>query len=1055
MKKLLLLTLIGIMAFTLKAQESIIKFNINSKKELQKISSVVSIDNIEGNTVVAYANDAELEEFKTLNYDFEFMPHPSTGKSLTMATTVAEMASWDRYPTYSVYIQMMNDFASNHPDICSLENIGTSEDGREVLALKISDNPATEEAEPEYYYTGQMHGDEIVGYIMLLRLADHLLENYGTLDRVTNLVNNFEIWINPLSNPDGTYTSNNNTVSGATRYNSNSVDLNRNFPSPELPSPGSQNEAEIQMQIAFAEAHNFVGSSNLHSGIELVNYPWDSWTSNIKTHADHNWFEHVSRNYADTAQYNSPSGYMTGQDNGVTHGGDWYVVDGSRQDNMMYYHNCREITLELSDQKMLDSEDLPAHWNYNRDALIGFIEAIDYGFQGMVTNTNDEPLHAKVKMLSHDEDNSEVYTDADAGDYYRPIEPGTYDVTFSAEGYIAQTHSITVSDWETTTNFDVTLQAAAEVQLSGTVIDGQTGTPLENAEISFPGTSISPVSTNANGNYSLTVFEDQYQISAYKNGYAQKQITTTVTADNNLVDFALVPSEAITFETEIPESITLSGDVDWFRSNNQAYEGSYSVESGNISDDQVSTMTLTASTDAGTISFFRKISSESGYDFLKFNIDGTEQDTWSGESDWQEFSYNITAGSHTFTWEYEKDGSVSNGSDCGWIDYIELPSDAIATYDLTFVVTNGATAIENATVSLPGYGSQSTNASGETQFTDVYATSNASLAYTVEAAGFEAVEGTIAVTENKTITIDINSSMAVTPSSLDFGDVTTDESSELSYDLTASGLANDLTITAPEGYMISATSGSGFASSIVVPQSSGTIDQTVFVQFNPVTESNYTGLISNESDGAPAQYVEVTGNGIAPNTPNIVISETSMDFGQVTIGEDSVRTYSVSGSDLTNNVVVTVSSDGPFAISTDGTSYTNSITLTQSGGTLAETDIMVKYAPTQEGPFGNEIIHESTDANARTLSLSGDTPVGIDDMKNKISIYPNPATNHLTINNAENHKVILYDVSGKQQLTKTIDSNQHTISLNAYKKGVYVLKIFGPNNVSTLKFVKQ
>src|SRR6056297_2419632 len=136
MKKLLLLTLIGIMAFTLKAQESIIKFNINSKKELQKISSVVSIDNIEGNTVVAYANDAELEEFKTLNYDFEFMPHPSTGKSLTMANTVAEMASWDRYPTYSVYIQMMNDFASNHPDICSLENIGTSEDGREVLALK-------------------------------------------------------------------------------------------------------------------------------------------------------------------------------------------------------------------------------------------------------------------------------------------------------------------------------------------------------------------------------------------------------------------------------------------------------------------------------------------------------------------------------------------------------------------------------------------------------------------------------------------------------------------------------------------------------------------------------------------------------------------------------------------------------------------------------------------------------------------------------------------------------------------------------------------------------
>jgi len=49
-------------------------------------------------------------------------------------------------------------------------------------------------------YTSSMHGDELTGYVLMLRLIDSLLSTYGTNPRVTNLVNNFEIWINPLAN---------------------------------------------------------------------------------------------------------------------------------------------------------------------------------------------------------------------------------------------------------------------------------------------------------------------------------------------------------------------------------------------------------------------------------------------------------------------------------------------------------------------------------------------------------------------------------------------------------------------------------------------------------------------------------------------------------------------------------------------------------------------------------------------------------------------------------------------------------------------------------------
>lgn len=62
-----------------------------------------------------------------------------------------------------------------------------------------------------------MHGDEVTGYVLMLHLIDYLLQNYNTNNRIHKIVDSLEIHINPLANPDGTYASSNNTVSGATR----------------------------------------------------------------------------------------------------------------------------------------------------------------------------------------------------------------------------------------------------------------------------------------------------------------------------------------------------------------------------------------------------------------------------------------------------------------------------------------------------------------------------------------------------------------------------------------------------------------------------------------------------------------------------------------------------------------------------------------------------------------------------------------------------------------------------------------------------------------------
>ena len=145
-------------------------------------------------------------------------------KGVISAHNMNQAMEWDTYPTYSQYDSIMQSFRTLYPDLCHLDTIGTSINGKLVLALKISDNAANDEDEPEVFYSSTIHGDETGGFVLMLRLADYLLKNYNLNTRVKNLVDNLEIWINPLANPDGTYrTEIQYQTYHLSRYNANGV----------------------------------------------------------------------------------------------------------------------------------------------------------------------------------------------------------------------------------------------------------------------------------------------------------------------------------------------------------------------------------------------------------------------------------------------------------------------------------------------------------------------------------------------------------------------------------------------------------------------------------------------------------------------------------------------------------------------------------------------------------------------------------------------------------------------------------------------------------------
>jgi hypothetical protein len=369
-----------------------------------------------------------------------------------MALDLREARSFQFYPTYDQYLQMMQDFASGYPEICRLDTFGTSVEGRLLLALKISDHAGLDEPEANFLYASTMHGNEILGYVLLLRLADSLLTGYGQDAEVTALVNQLQIWINPLANPDGSFSADNGqSLKNAIRRNASGIDLNRDFPDPSKDEAGDTTgrALETRYMMEFLREHRFTLSANIHTGAEVVNYPWDHTPM---LHADDDWYRFISREYADEAMAVDPD-YMFGwPDGGITNGYAWYQALGTRQDYVNYYLGGREVTLELCEEYLLPAAQLDEYWNINERSLFNYMAQCRYGIRGTVTDlATGDPIRARIEVLDHDSAYSVVYSAESHGDFYRLIKEGTYDLRITAPGYHGDTlRDIEVVDYQAT-----------------------------------------------------------------------------------------------------------------------------------------------------------------------------------------------------------------------------------------------------------------------------------------------------------------------------------------------------------------------------------------------------------------------------------------------------------------------------------------------------------------------------------------------------------------------------------------------------------------------------
>ncbi len=413
--------------------------------ELDLLTRNVSVYSVRDGKVKIILSPLSVDWFLTRNYDYSVAERVSP-KGIVTASGLSQAMQWETYPSYTQYDSIMRHFHSAYPGICILDTIGTSINGRLILALKISANCGEKEAEPTVFYSSTIHGNETGGFILMLKLADYLLKSYPSDIRVRNLVDNMEIWINPLANPDGTYRSG-NIIESPVRHNAAGYDLNRNFPDPLQTNVVRQKETEDMM--IFLQENRFSLSANFHSGEEVINYPWDRWPY---MHSDSWWFYQTGRAWADTAHKYARKGYMDFMDNGVTNGYDWYPVYGGRQDYVTYDLRGREITVELDTNFITPAADLDNLWQYNYRSLLGYLENALFGVRGIISDSETgKPLSAKISISGHDTEDSFIISDSATGFYIRFLTPGTYDITYEAENYRDTVlHDILVKDREPT-----------------------------------------------------------------------------------------------------------------------------------------------------------------------------------------------------------------------------------------------------------------------------------------------------------------------------------------------------------------------------------------------------------------------------------------------------------------------------------------------------------------------------------------------------------------------------------------------------------------------------
>lgn len=376
---------------------------VTSREERTAIAFAgVAIEAVRGSELIVVGTEEQIAGVRALGHPVEPLALDArfvagdeiNGDGILPAAASSEFPpGYEDYHTFAEARDEIAAIARAHPDIVHRFSIGSSYEGRTIWAVKVSDNPAVDEAEPEVLFDGLHHAREHMSLEMTLAILRWLTDGYGKDSRITRLVDRREIWIVFAVNPDGAvydisggefhlWRKNRQPNAGSSYVG---TDLNRNYGyrwgccGGSDTWPGSHlyrgdavwSAPEVRAMRDFIDSRVVGGRQQIRAAItfhtsgRLVMWPYGYTYTDVPpdmTTVDHEVFVTLGRRMA------ASNGYRPQQ------GSDLYISSGTSRDWMYGRHRIFVFTFELTTGWYADDSTIPSETGRNRAAVLSLID---------------------------------------------------------------------------------------------------------------------------------------------------------------------------------------------------------------------------------------------------------------------------------------------------------------------------------------------------------------------------------------------------------------------------------------------------------------------------------------------------------------------------------------------------------------------------------------------------------------------------------------------------------------------------------------------------------
>ncbi|WP_327697385.1 M14 family metallopeptidase [Streptomyces sp. NBC_00459] len=387
--------------------------NSTSDVRTDIMASGVTVDEADEERVVVSGRAEQARKLAQRGYEITLLGSAPDRSSSADDIRLLDFPSADsRYHNYAEMTTEINSLVSANPSIASQRVIGTSYSGRNIVAIKLSDNVGTDEAEPEVLFTHHQHAREHLTVEMALYLLRNLTSTYATDSRVKSMIDSREIWIIPDLNPDGgeydiatgsyrSWRKNRQPNSGSSNVG---TDLNRNWnyrwgccggssgstSSETYRGTAAESAPEVKVVANFVRSRVVGGVQQIKTGIdfhtysELVLWPFGYTTANTTTgmtQDDRDAFATVGGKMA------ASNGYTPEQSS------DLYITDGSIDDYLWGSQKIFAYTFEMYPASSSGGgfyppdEVIDRETARNRDAVLQLLENSDCMYRSIGKQT--------------------------------------------------------------------------------------------------------------------------------------------------------------------------------------------------------------------------------------------------------------------------------------------------------------------------------------------------------------------------------------------------------------------------------------------------------------------------------------------------------------------------------------------------------------------------------------------------------------------------------------------------------------------------------------------